>query len=139
MSSLVLDTGGLYALLDEAEPAHDRCVATLDGFDELVLPPLVLVEVDYWCRKAGGGVKAFQQLVDDVAAGAYRLEDLTADDLRRAAELEVSYRNLDLGLVDASVVALMERLDERHVLTLDRRDFSIVRPRHCVTLRLLPD
>lgn len=99
----------------------------------------MLVEVDYWCRKAGGGVKAFQQLVDDVAAGAYRLEDLTADDLRRAAELEVSYRNLDLGLVDASVVALMERLDERHVLTLDRRDFSIVRPRHCVTLRLLPD
>ena len=44
-----------------------------------------------------------------------------------------------LGLVDASVVAVCERLQEETVLTLDRRDFTVVRPRHCAALRLLPE
>ena len=60
-------------------------------------------------------------------------------DLQRAAELEQAYAELDLGLVDASVIALCERLDEPKVATLDRRDFSVVRPRHCRALELLPE
>ena len=67
----------------------------------------------------------------------YRLADLTVGDL--TAELDAAYPDLNLGLVDASVIALSERLGETKVATLDRRDFSVVRPRHCDALRLLPD
>lgn len=77
-------------------------------------------------------------LVEDIASSADRLEPLTLDDLQRSAELECEYADLDLGLVDASVIALCERLGETKVATLDRRDFSVVRPRHCQSLSLLP-
>jgi predicted nucleic acid-binding protein len=137
--ALVLDTGGIYAMLDAKDPDHARCAQAVEGFDDLVIPSLVLVEVDYWCRKRGGGAEAFATLVTDIAAGAYRLEPVLEADLVRAAELEQTYSELDLGLVDASVIALCERLDEDTVLTLDRRDFSVVKPRHRAALQLLPN
>jgi uncharacterized protein len=137
--ALVLDTGPILALLDAGDPAHAPSVAMVEEVGEdLVVPTCVLVEVDYWVQKLLGQ-KAWDIFVDDVSSGAYRLERLTAPDLERAAELERQYHELDLGLVDASVIALCERLGETKVATLDRRDFSVVRPNHCTSLRLLPD
>jgi uncharacterized protein len=136
--ALVLDTGPILALLDAGDPAHQRSVEMVDELHEdLIVPTCVLVEVDYWAHKLLGD-ETWAVFVQDVAAGAYRLEPLTLDDLQRAAELEREYANLDLGLVDASVIALCERLGETKVATLDRRDFSVVRPRHCESLSLLP-
>jgi predicted nucleic acid-binding protein len=43
-----------------------------------------------------------------------------------------------VGTVDASVVATAERLGIVEVATLDRRHFSVVRPRHTEAFRLLP-
>jgi predicted nucleic acid-binding protein len=136
--ALVLDTSGLYALLDRADPDHERCVSAAEAFSDFIIPALVLVEVDYWLRKRGGGPEAFAALTAEIASGAYRLEQAEVEDLLRAAELEVQYADLGLGLVDAGVIATCERLQEQDVLTLDRRDFSVVRPRHCPALRLLP-
>jgi predicted nucleic acid-binding protein len=137
--ALVLDTGPILALLDAADPDHERCVELVERLaEDLIVPSPVLVEVDYWTIKLLG-YEAWEIFVADLAGGAYRLEALELDDLRRAAELERTYANLDLGLVDASVLAICERLDERKVATLDRRDFSVVRPRHCSALELLPE
>jgi predicted nucleic acid-binding protein len=137
--ALVLDTGPILALLDAADPDHERCVELVEQLaEDLIVPSPVLVEVDYWTIKLLG-YEAWEIFVADLAGGAYRLEALELDDLRRAAELERTYANLDLGLVDASVLAICERLDERKVATLDRRDFSVVRPRHCSALELLPE
>lgn len=135
--SLVLDTGPILALLDAGDPDHRRCVALVEEVDEdLVVPAAVLVEVDYWVLKLLGH-DAWAVFVEDLARGAYRFAPLDIEDLQRASELERTYR--DLGLVDASVIALCERLGEPKVATLDRRDFAVVRPRHCEALRLLPD
>jgi len=137
--ALVLDTGPILALLDAGDPAHARSVAMVDELrEDLVIPSCVLVEVDYWARKLLGPA-SWDILVEDITSGAYRLEPLTIGDLTRASELERQYNDLDLGLVDASVIALCERLDERKVATLDRRDFSVVRPNHCDALHLLPE
>ena len=128
----------MLALLDAGDPAHERCVSMVEQTaEDLVLPVCVLVEVDYWVRKQLGA-DAWEVFIDDVTSGAYRVEPLTVDDLVRAAELEHDYDDLDLGLVDASVIALCERLGEEKVATLDHRDFAVVRPRHCDSLRLLP-
>jgi hypothetical protein len=48
------------------------------------------------------------------------------------------YADFPLGGTDASVVALAERLDADVVVTLDRRHFGAVRPRHREALVLLP-
>ena len=55
------------------------------------------------------------------------------------SELVDTYRNLQLGAVDAAVVALAERLAVTTVATIDRRDFSVVRPRHVTHFELLPE
>lgn len=136
--ALVLDTGPILALLDAGDPAHERSVVMVEELHEdLVVPSCVLVEVDYWAHKLLGQ-ESWSVFVEDLASGAYRLEPLTLEDLQRAAELEREYGDLDVGLVDSSVIALCERLGERKVATLDRRDFSVVRPRHCDALTLLP-
>lgn len=136
--ALVLDTGPIVALLDAADPDHERCVAMVDNLrEDLVVPVAVLVEVDYWLRKLYGP-GPWQTFVEDVAKGAYRIHQLDEAGLVRAAEIEHSYESLDLGLVDASVMVTCERLGETKVATLDRRDFSVVRPSHCESLTLLP-
>lgn len=136
---LVLDTGPILALLDADDHYHARCVAMVqDVREDLVVPAPVLVELDYWVLKRLGHA-AWQAFVEDVAEGAYRLHRPDEADLVRAAELERTYADLDLGFVDASVIVTCERLGETKVATLDRRDFAAVRPSHCEALTLLPE
>jgi predicted nucleic acid-binding protein len=65
--------------------------------------------------------------------------DLEPADYGRAEQLVIQYADMPLGAVDASVVAIAERLKIAEVATLDRRHFSVVRPSHIDALRLLPD
>ncbi|HET6859230.1 MAG TPA: hypothetical protein VFH94_19350 [Streptomyces sp.] len=48
------------------------------------------------------------------------------------------YADFPLGTVDASVVAVAERLGLQEVATIDRRHFSAVRPKHVRALTLVP-
>lgn len=136
--ALILDTGPILALLNANDEHHTRCVELVTEVGEsLVVPAATLVEVDYWVRTRLS-VEVWRAFVEDIATGAYRLEPTTEPDLVRAAELEEAYAELGLGFVDASVIALCERLDEPKVATLDRRDFAVVAPRHTRALELLP-
>jgi hypothetical protein len=53
-------------------------------------------------------------------------------------ELIETYADLGLGLVDASVVTIAERLSIATIATLNHRDFSVVRPRHVEAFELVP-
>jgi hypothetical protein len=108
------------------------------GDEPLVIPAVTLGEINYWATRLLG-MAVWATFVEDIAAGAYRLEPPTIADLSRGVELETRYESLRLGFVDAAVIALCERLGECKVATLDKRNFSLVRSRHCDTLRLLPD
>jgi len=136
--ALILDTGPLLAALDAADPDHEACARLLTEADEdLLVPGLVLAELDYWCQERLGG-DAWLVFLDDVLRGAYRVEAPALADLERCAALQRAYADLRLGVVDASVVALAERLGERRVATLDRRHFGVVRPQHVDAFELLP-
>jgi predicted nucleic acid-binding protein len=136
--ALLLDTGPIVAALDEDDPEHDRCLALLEGGDDRLVPSPILAEVDYWLSKLGG-LRAWADFTADISGGAYRLIHPSEADLIRAAELELIYADLRLGFVDASIIALAERLNETRIATLDRRHFSVVRPRHCPHFTLLPE
>lgn len=137
--ALVLDTGPVLAALDADDSEHDRCMSLLqESIEPLVVVSTTLVEIDYWIRKRLTS-EVWQSFVADIANGAYRLERCTVEDLERAAKLELQYEDMNLGLVDASVIAVCERLGETKVATLDRRHFSAVRPRHCAAMTLLPE
>ena len=73
-----------------------------------------------------------------IAAGDLRVEALITEDWTRVGELVERYADLGLGGVDASVVALAERLGVHAIATLDRRHFTVVQPAHCDAFELLP-
>ena len=136
--ALILDTGPLYASLDRSDQDHVACRSLIEDADEpLVIPAPVLVEVDYWIhqRLSPGVLVAF---LVDMESGAFRIADLEPADFARVRELCDRYADADVGFVDAAVLALVERLGERKLATLDRRHFSILRPRHTDTIDLLP-
>jgi uncharacterized protein len=84
------------------------------------------------------GARAEVRFLGDLAGGAFVIEPVDASDWLRIAELVSRYRDLPLGAVDASVVATAERLNLAQVATVDRRHFSIMRPRHVKAFELLP-
>lgn len=84
------------------------------------------------------GTEAEIRFLGDLAAGNLIVEPVVAGDWLRIAELVGAYRDLPLGTVDASVVAVAERLDVAQVATLDRRHFTVVRPAHVAVLTLVP-
>lgn len=136
--ALILDTGPLYASLDRSDQDHPACRALIEAATEpLVIPAPVLVEVDYWIqqRLTPGALVA---LLSDVEAGAYVVADLTASDYTRVRELCDRYADADIGFVDAAVLAIVERLGESKLATLDRRHFGLLRPRHRESIDLLP-
>jgi predicted nucleic acid-binding protein len=136
--ALILDTGPLLAALDAADPDHGPCAALLtSATEDLLVPMLVLSELDYWCS-ARLSSSAWDAFLEDVLCGAYTVEPPTAADLQRCRELQSRYADLNLGVVDASVIALGERLGEDKIATLDRRHFSVVRPVHRDAFRLVP-
>ncbi|HZW01524.1 MAG TPA: PIN domain-containing protein, partial [Candidatus Deferrimicrobium sp.] len=124
--ALILDTGPLYASLDRSDDDHASCRSLIESAAEpLVIPAPVLVEVDYWIhRRLHPGVLV--ALIDDIREGAYQVEDLTAGDYRRIRDLCDRYADLDISFVDAAVMAVVERLDEPKLATLDHRHFSVV-------------
>lgn len=135
--ALIFDTGPIVALLDASDPDHERCAALAAAAQERrLIPVCVLVEVEYMLRP---WPRAFAGLLADLERGAFELLDLPKRWLLRAGELVERYRDGALGLVDATVIAAAEMLDEPKLATLDLRHFGIVRPCHCEALRLLPE
>jgi predicted nucleic acid-binding protein len=136
--ALICDTGPLLAALDAADPDHERCAGLLrETSEDLVVPMLVLSELDYWCHERLG-VQAWLIFLEDLLEGVYQPEPPTLRELARCHELQSTYADLRLGVVDASVIALVERLGESKVATLDHRHFATVRPAHVSALTLLP-
>jgi uncharacterized protein len=137
--ALILDTGPIYASLDRSDADHAACRKLIEEASEaLVIPSPVLVEVDYWINaRLGAGVLI--ALLDDIALGAYKVEDLQPADYLRVRELCDRYADADIGFVDAAVLAIVERLNEPKLATLDQRHFRMLRPRHVDAMQLLPD
>ena len=136
--ALILDTGPFYASLDRSDADHAACRQLIETANEvLIVPAPVLVEVDYWihARLHAGVLVA---LLDDIVAGAYVVEDLQPVDYGRIRELCDQYADADIGFVDAAVLAVVERLNEPKLATLDHRHFRVLRPRHVDALQLVP-
>lgn len=138
---IIVDTGPLVAAALSGDTNHRRCVELFTSLhlnnEQLVVPDFVVTEVCFLLEREGGP-KLEAGFVRSLAAGDFVLAQADADGLERIAELITTYADLPLGLVDASVVALAERLGVQEIATLDRRHFSVVRPRHVDAFTLLP-
>ena len=135
---LVIDTGVLLAAIEPRDEHHRSCAKLIEEAREpRVVPAPVLVELEYLLRQASDAA-AFRAFLEDCARGAFKIEALLPEDYARVRELLEAYADLCLGLVDATVLAVTERLREIKLATLEHRHFGVLRPRHVKALELLP-
>jgi predicted nucleic acid-binding protein len=139
---LIADTGGLLRALartPDGEPSFPEYEAALAAANLVIVPALVLAEVDYFLRTERAAMRRLVAEIFDPAT-RYEYELPLPSDLVRALELDAAFESLELGLVDGTVAAVAERRRVYRVLTTDRRDFSAVRvgPRFRRALDLLP-
>lgn len=135
---VIVDSSGMIALMDVRSAAHQAVRAfVVNTSDVLLLPVTVLPEIDYLLTKYAGSGPVLAML-RSVVAGEFQLESVTRADLARSIELMERYADSPIGLVDASIAAIAERLRITRVLTLDRRHFGMLRPRHCAAFELVP-
>lgn len=135
---IVLDTSGLLAAVDAGQRHHVAAAGVLRGSTvPLVLSPFVLAELDYLINTRVSATAA-RSLLEQVAAGVYRLEPMSADDVSAATEVIDRYGDLGLGLADASLVVLADRYGTLDLLTLDERHFRAVSGPGGRPFRILP-
>lgn len=133
---LLVDTGILYALADRSDAWHARAVALVKNARQPLLAPVtVLPEVTHLLASRLG-IHTEQAFVRALVDGEVSVESLRAADVARASEVLRHYG--DIGFVDATVVAIAERLKLEAIVTTDRRHFSRIRPAHVRAFTLLP-
>lgn len=123
---MLVDTSGVFAALDRSSGQHRECVRAIEAASgPLLLSPLVLAELDYLVADRLGR-HAADQVAQDVADGAYRLEPLDSTDVARAIEVMHRHQALEVGITDASLVVLAERHTDGELLSLDQRHFRVL-------------
>jgi predicted nucleic acid-binding protein len=132
---ILVDSSGLFAAIVGNQRGHEvvrRVIEAERG--PFVLSPFVLAEVDYLVAEREG-VDAELALLEEVEAGAYEVASFTNDEARRVVD---QYRDLNIGLADASLVVLAARLKTERVLTFDERHFRAIRAPSGRPFALLP-
>ncbi len=139
---IVADTGGLLRALActaDGKPSFPEFEEVLTSASLVIVPALVLAEVDYFLRDKRLVMRKLVAEIFDPET-RYDYEPPIPLDMIRALELDARFKELNLGLVDGTVAAVAERRRVYRVLTTDRRDFEAIRigPRLTRALELLP-
>jgi predicted nucleic acid-binding protein len=133
---LLVDTGVLYALADKSDTWHVRTRTFLESTHDVLLAPITIVPEVAYLLSNRIGPHAERAFADAIAAGELAIEDLKGIDWSRARELMDDYKQI--GLVDATIVAIAERLKLTTIATTDRQHFGMIRPNHVRRFRLVP-
>lgn len=134
--SVLLDTGIVYAYYDRNDDWHARARRLVQSQQiGLILPSPVIPEVDHLLGQRLGA-RSREVFYSGIIDGYYLVADVPRDAYTRVAELNRQYADLQLGFVDAAVVAIAEGLGLRRIATTDRRHFEPVA--RALKLELLP-
>ncbi|MGH3730496.1 MAG: type II toxin-antitoxin system VapC family toxin [Micromonosporaceae bacterium] len=123
MRQLLCDSGPLIASFDRSDRYHASCIRLLAEWPgELLIPEPVLGETCNFLRNHVRSGPALElQFLDAVAEGSgdFTIINPTDEDRRRATGLVRQLVAAPLGYVDASIVALAERLKVTEIATVD--------------------
>jgi uncharacterized protein len=136
--ALVVDASALYAQADADEPRHAAVAKLLRSEREtLVTTELAVAEADHLILDRLG-LEIELAFLEDLAEGTFVAECLTRSELVMARSVVERYRDLRLGLADASLVVLADRFKTRRIVTFDERAFRVVAPLSGGSFTVLP-
>lgn len=136
--AVLIDSGFLFASLNASESEHRATIRVLENIHEqIVLAIPAITEIAYLLAR-DINIEAAADFVASLAATELTLETPLQGDYLRSAEILRQYSDAKLDFVDTMIVAMAERLNITRILTLDRRDFQLIRPKHCSAFDILP-
>jgi uncharacterized protein len=136
--ALIVDAGAMLVQADAGEPRHRDVVGLLRAEREtLITTELAVAEADYLILDRLG-VDVELAFIEDLASGTFVVDCLTRDELDTARSVVERYRDLRLGLADASLVVLAARYSTSRIVTFDERAFRTVRPLQGGVFTVLP-
>ena len=116
---------------------HQNVKAVYVNQRKILLPQTVLAEVAYLLAREAG-ISLVVKFLRSLMASRFELVSLIEEDITTIANILDQYQSSRIDFVDASVMAVAERYDLTTILTIDRRDFSLYRPKHCAAFTILP-
>jgi predicted nucleic acid-binding protein len=137
MITSIADTNFVVALANKADKWHTACNKVWRSEDTIALPQSVLAEVGYMFNRELGN-RAMADFLRNLNETKYRIVPLETEDFARTADILDQYADSRIDFVDATIVAVAERLRVTRILTLDQRDFHIIRPKHAPHFEVLP-
>jgi len=138
VDAVLIDTGIIYALADRTDTWHKKAVDFTTAFmGKLLVPSPVIPEACYLLNSFLGA-NAELAFLHSLIKKELVIEHSKEDDLLRIVELLKKYRDQNIGYVDASLIAVAERLKIKKVLTTDRKHFPIIKPNHCERFAIFP-
>lgn len=137
MVESIADTSFVVALGNRADRWHRACAATYANEGLIYLPQTVLSEVGYMLGRELGN-RAFASFLRLLPEMKYQVLPLEMRDFARTAGIMEQYFDTRVDFVDATIAAVAERLEITRILSLDQRDFHVIRPRHAEYFEILP-
>ncbi|MBX3277937.1 MAG: PIN domain-containing protein [Acidobacteria bacterium] len=136
--SYLLDTGFAVEFLNRDDKKHRDVSLVMQGVGEPIIFPVPAITETAYLLMRDAGMEIATHFIAAVGFSDLILECPEPTDYRRAAEIMRQYADSQIDFVDALIVAIAERLNITSILTLDQRDFRLIRPRHCAAFEILP-
>jgi uncharacterized protein len=125
-------------LADKSDHWHQRSLDFISTYTGKVIAPSTILPETCYMLNTYLGSSAEMAFIESVVQRELFIEPVTIEDIGRSLEIMRDYSNLNLGLVDASIIAIAERLGISKILTTDRRHFAIIKTNQGRHLELLP-
>ena len=136
MRAVLVDAGPLVAVLDKDDNHHKACFEALKRIrDPLVTVWPAVSEAMYLLGFAWERQSALWEMLE---TGLLRLLPLDHEDAPRVRALMDKYKDFPMDLADAALVRVAERDTLHRVFTLDRRHFTVYRPKGIKRFSFLP-
>ena len=135
--SLIVDTGFLVCMISRKDKFHRPCMETFQQHTKA--PRYLSIES---CLSEACFILANKRGITELArllqTMPLEIVALQPSAIARSFELMHKYEVLPMDFADAALVAVAERLDIDTVLTTDRRDFAVYKPRHTRSFKIAP-
>lgn len=126
---VILDTNIIFSMMDKDDREHLKIKGFFQENNDFlyILPSTAIIEICYLIRTRLSPhleIKFLEEINQN-----FNLEPIKDIDILRIIEILKKYDTLNIGYVDASIVAIAERLKINKILTLDKKHFGVLVPR----------
>ncbi|MBI4689967.1 MAG: PIN domain-containing protein [Nitrospirae bacterium] len=133
---VIIDTGPIVSIFDKSEPLYEKCRYTLKTIKEPLLTTWPVLTESFYLLEDWQRGQA--ELWSFILAGGLAIEDIKSENYSHIRDFMEKYSDRRIDVADASLLVTAEIYKIKTIFTLDRKDFSIYKTKHCKQFEIIP-